>query len=117
MQEVIVKLGFVHMVDAREHGSALRPARLQHHQGDSTAVRPVSAFPEKNPPQLRHGQLIHGIGLIDNDGQVPLGRGLLGSGELGEPERAGEQRAREQGRTEEEQNMCPAQHLNPILKT
>ena len=25
--------------------------------------------------------------------------------------------AREQGRTEEEQNMCPAQHLNPILKT
>src|SRR5213080_910022 len=81
--------------------------------------RPFGQCPRSPRKTRRNSAMVnsYGIGLIDNDGQVPLGRGLLGSGELGEPERAGEQRAREQGRTEEEQNMCPAQHLNPILKT
>src|SRR6516164_5826874 len=111
MQEVIVKLGFVHMIDATEHGGTLRPARFKHHQSDSTAVRPVSPFAEKNPAQLRHGQLIHRIRLIDNDGQVPLRLRLFGCGELREPERASEQRSVQQGRTDQDdQNMCPAQH-------
>jgi hypothetical protein len=116
MQEMIVKFGFVHMVDAGEHSTALRPTTLKHHQGNAAAVLPVPAFAQKNPPQIRHGQLVHGVRHIDHYRQVPLCSGGLGN--LSEPRRVTNERSPKQSRTDQdEQNMCPAQHLDRFLKT